>query len=114
MNNANNAVAMTMNQDDEPDISFGSQEEMQTATPQLPAPTPVVPPQETSMTTQQEPNISFDTDRPLGSDAGPLYTEGTLSTFESSPPAGTQMFPGTLTEDDLGNVDGLGEASKLV
>jgi hypothetical protein len=112
MNNANNAVAMTMNQDDEPDISFGSQEEMQTATPQLPAPTPVVPPQETSMTTQQEPNISFDTDRPLGSDAGPLYTEGTLSTFESSPPAGTQMFPGTLTEDDLGNVDGLGESIK--
>ena len=110
MNNANNAVAMTMNQDDEPDISFGSQEEMQVATPQLPAPTPVVPPQETGMNTQQEPNISFDTDRPVGSDAGPLYTEGTLSTFESGPPAGTQMFPTGLTEDDLGGTQDEGQS----
>ncbi len=112
MNNANNVMSGTFDQDDEPDISFGSQEEMQTATPTLPSPTPVIPPQQMDVDTNEEPDISFDTDRPIGSDAGPLYTEGTLSTFPSGPPPGTQMFPGTLTEDDLGGVDDLGGSIK--
>ena len=103
MNNANNAMAGTVNQD----------AATQTSTPSLPAPTPVVPPQQMDVDTDEEPDISFaGGDRPEGSDAGPSYTEGTLSSFASGPPPGTQMFPGTLTEDDLGGADNLGGSIK--